>query len=210
MPTGTLTYSLASALNEINRIIEENEVSVFSDFITQCIDVSFTDDCANMVVKDLTDYTDVNTDNLTMTITVVKKNCYERDITVVANTTFTAGSTVMFTSADGIADGSEYCVTINSSYSVGGDTYTNENEICRTLDCCKEKVCSLRAKIKCKMAQVGCRMKDNMRMGKKVSNWQTVLYKLTLMLNLLDSCGANCDDYESVLYEYNGLKNVNC
>lgn len=212
MPAGTLTYDLQASLTAVAALIADNEAQQFADFITQCIDVSFTDDCAEIVVKDLTDYTDVDTDNLTMTITVVKKNCYERDIVVVATTPFTPGSTVRYDSTDGIVEGSEYCVTINSSYVVVDDaTYTNESEYCRTLDCCKDKVYTLKDNIKCKLAQVGCRIKDNLRMGKKVTAWHTQLYKLTLMLNLLENCcGGGCEDYEAVLCEFNGMKNVNC
>src|SRR3990172_4176936 len=210
MAAGVLTYNLEDSLTAVALLVSTNESEQFADFMTLCFDVKFTDDCEELIVKDITDYTDVITANLTMTATVTKKQCNSLDIVVVAATPFTPGSSVMFGEADGISGDGEYCVTINSSYVVSLVTYTNETEICKTLNCCASKITTLINSIKCKMAQVGCRIKMNLNMGKKVTNFQTQLYQLVLMLNLLENCCVGCEDYESILCAFNGLKNVNC
>lgn len=210
MTAGTLTYNLEDSLDAVAALIEANEAEQFTDFIDECFSVKFTDDCENIIIADNTDYEEVDTDNLTYTITITIKRAYAMDTVIIGNAPFVPGSKVMYGKADGFAGDGEYCVTINGTYIADDVTYTNESEICKTLNCCGDEICSLKNNIKCKMGAVGCKIKDNLRMGKKVFALQNMLFKLTLMLNLLDECGNGCEDYESVLCEFNGMKNINC
>jgi len=206
MAASTLTYNLEDSLAAVAALIEANEATQFTDFIDECFKVTFTDDCNYIVIQDNTDYEEVETENLTYTITITKKNRAAFDTIILAGYNFVPGSKLMYTvSGDG-----EYCVTINASYVVDTDTYTSESEICKDLDCCSDGICTLKDNIKCKMASVVCKIKDYLRMGKKVFNLQTMLFKLTLMLGLLDECGNGCEDYERVLSEFNGMKTINC
>lgn len=184
-------------------------VTNLETFIQPCFIVSKDDKCTIVTLEDKTDYTNVDTNDVT--IQVELNYSFDMDsieYEVCPTSLFTTESKVNFPSMYG---NGKYTFTITVTY-IDPNTleqYTKVYEECITVECCDCDIQDLIDKIRARIPKIGCKINDYELIGRSTIDLYADLYALTNALFYLETSTKRnyCEDAELVTCFLKSIKN---
>lgn len=156
-------------------------------------------DCSTFYFDDLTDYDEVvsiDPADVAINVTFFYKDQCGEYICLCPSQPMANNGRLEFQNEMG--DG-EYCAVVDVVYAdpiTPTNIYSEQIEYCVTQKCCNNNMITLRDKIECKMAGIGCKINDFKKIGRNTTKLDNNYLKLSNMLWMIDNSNRSCRLYE--------------
>lgn len=169
-------------------------------FFEPCFLITKEDNCDYIRIKDATDYEDENTDDVSISISMLYRNCCNDEyVSIMDATSLDVATQEEYSPSMGAG---YYRAVVTVTFVKESTTYTKEILLDITLDCCKCKLDELISKVKTRIGKIGCKIASYERIGRDRTNLHEDLLKLNSALFYLE--------YSTIVTRCRVVENVEC
>lgn len=181
-------------------------------FIHPRFKFAVSNDCNTIYLDDATIYDEiaaVDPADVEISVELLYRNKFILETVCENARVMTVNGRETFNVTDG--DG-EYCARITMTYNQPDGlnppiVWTETFDDCLMINCCQNKVSSLKSEIECRIADIGCKIEDYACIGRNTKHLYNALHRLQNILWCMCKFHVNCDLYELYACDVNRLKN---